>query len=126
MAVTLSPWATSPAALKTATAALRLELFKTSNASDPFAYDEQDELVQRLGGAAAALVEGYCSEAPQAVKDEAVVRCAGWMVQQPSAALRSEKIGDLAVDYATTHVSALRHSGAMALLTVFKIRRAPS
>ena len=77
-----------------------------------------------LGAAAAALVERYAAGAPQPVKNEATIRAAGWMAQQPAAAVRSEAEGDISTGYAATHLSALRHSGAMALLSPWKVRHA--
>ena len=78
----------------------------------------------RLGSAAAALVERYAPDAPMAIKNEATIRCAGWLVQQPAAAVRSESVGDIRTSYAPTHTGALRHSGAMALLSLWAVRRA--
>ena len=110
----LSPWPTSPAALANATATLKASL----------GADLDDARVQALGSAAAALVERYAAGAPQAIKDEAVTRTAGYLSEQPAAAINSERIGDVAQRYASTHVSALRHSGSMALLSPWKQRRA--
>ena len=71
-----------------------------------------------------ALVGRYAPDAPEAVLREAVVRAAGWLAQQPAAAVRSESIGELRTSFAPTHTGALRHSGAMALLSPWKVRRA--
>ena len=70
------------------------------------------------------LVERYAPLAPEPAKREAVVRTAGWLAEQPSAAVRSESVGDISTSFAPTNMSALRHSGAMALLTAWKTRRA--
>ena len=110
----LSPWPTTPAALTAATAKLEASLGAGLD----------DARVQALGSAAAALVERYAAGAPQAIKDEAVSRTAGYLAEQPAAALYSEQIGDVQQRHAATHVSALRHSGSMALLSSWKIRRA--
>ena len=53
-----------------------------------------------------------------------MTRTAGYLAEQPAAALYSEQIGDVQRRYAATHVSALRHSGSMALLSPWKQRRA--
>ena len=111
---TLSPWPSSPAALTAATACLKAAIGPGLS----------DERVQALGSAAAALVERYAPLAEQSVKNVAVERTAGWMAEQPSAAVRSDATGDVSTSYAATHVSALRHSGAMALLSPWKVRRA--
>ena len=110
----LSPWPTTPAALASATAQLKAEL----------GADLTDARVQALGSAAAALVERYAAGAPQAVKNEAVNRTAGYLLEQPAPALYAEAIGDVSKRHATTHISALRHSGSMALLSPWKQRRA--
>ena len=78
----------------------------------------------RLLAVATALVERYALEAPDAISNEAVIRTAGWLSEQPAAAIRSETEGDISTSYAPTHTSALRHSGAMALLSPWKVRRA--
>ena len=101
-------------ALTTATATLKVALGE----------DLDDARVQALGSAAAALVERYAADAPDAIKCEAVIRAAGYLAEQPAPALGSEQVGDVQRRHAITHVSALRHSGAMALLSNWKIRRA--
>lgn len=111
----LSPWPTSPVALTNATATLKEAIGGA---------DLADSRIQSVGAAAAELVEEYAPGAAQALKDEAVVRCAGWLAEQPGAAIRSESVGDISTSYATNNMSALRHSGAMALLTRWKVRRA--
>ena len=113
-AVTLAPWPTSSVALTNAIECLRQVL--PDNLTD--------DQVARLGATAAELVENYSSNAPTAAKDTAVERCAGWLAEHPSASVRSEKVGDIETQYNSANLSALRHSGAMALLTMYKIRRA--
>ena len=110
----LSPWPTTPAALANATTTLK----------EAIGDDLDDARVQALGSAAAALVERYAAGAPDPIKFEAVIRCAGWLAEQPAAAVRSESTGDISTSYAPTMQSALRHSGSMALLSPWKVRRA--
>ena len=110
----LSPWPTTPAALANATATLRASV----------GADLDNERVQALGAVGAALVERYAPGAPQAIKDEAVTRTAGWLAEQPAAAVRSESTGDISTSFAPSMQSALRHSGSMALRSPWKIRRA--
>ena len=88
-----------------------------------YALSADTATAERLLPVAVALVDRYAPDAPEAVRDEAAIRCAGWLVDQPSAAVRSVTTGDLSTDYTPTMVSALRHSGAMGLLTFWKIRR---
>ena len=78
----------------------------------------------RLLAVASALVTRYAPLAPGAVSNEAVIRAAGWLAEQPSAAITSESEGDIRTSYAPTMQSALRHSGGMALLSTWKLRRA--
>ena len=84
--------------------------------------DEAETL--RLIEAGAALVERYAPGAPEAVKNEAVIRCAGYLQETPPAAIRSERTGEIATGYFRDSASALRHSGAMAILSPWKVRRA--
>ena len=109
----LSPWPSSPVALAAARTCLGDALGLTDEST-----------LDRLGSTAAELVERYAPDAPQPVKNEATIRAAAWMYEQPAAALRSESVGDISTSYAATHVSALRHSGGQALLTGWKVRRA--
>ena len=81
------------------------------------------EQATRLLGVATELVDRYAPGAPETVKNEAAIRCAGYLHEQPHAAIRSESVGDISTSYAATHMSALRHSGGMALLSPWKQRR---
>ena len=78
----------------------------------------------RLLAVAAALVGRYAPDAPGAIADEAAIRTAGWLTEMPSAAITSESEGDIRTSYSPTMQSALRHSGAMALLSPWRVRRA--
>ena len=80
-------------------------------------------VADRLLSIANSLVEGYAPAAPALVKREAKIRCAGWLAEHPSAGVRSETTGDIRTTYDTTALSALRHSGGMALLSPYKRRR---
>ena len=109
----LSPWPTSPVALANARACL----------GDAIGVTDEPTL-DRLGSVAAALVERLAPDAPDAIKNEATIRTAGYLREQPAAAVRSESVGDIRTSFAPAHTSALRHSGAMALLSPWKVRRA--
>ena len=78
----------------------------------------------RLLAVATALVMRYAADAPDAIANEGVLRAAGWLAEQPSAAIRAETEGDITTSYSPSQMSALRHSGAMALLSPWTIRRA--
>ncbi len=70
-----------------------------------------------------ALVDRFAPGAPEPIKDESVIRTSGYLVEQPRAAIRSDGVGDITTSYTPSSTSALRHSGAMALLSPWKIRR---
>lgn len=110
----LTPWPTTAADIATVTASLKAVIGPNLD----------DTRVQALGAAASALVERYAPLAPQPIRDEGVVRTAGWLAEQPAAAVRSQAVGDITTSYAATHTGALRHSGAMGLLSAWKVRRA--
>ncbi len=78
----------------------------------------------RLLEVATALVEEYAPAAPDPVRAEAIIRCAGWLHQTPSSSFRAERVGEYETQRWAGSLSALRHSGAMALLTRYKQRRA--
>ena len=78
----------------------------------------------RLLAVATALVNRYAPDAPVAIANEAVIRCAGWLYEAPSSGARMESIGDVRTSFSPGATGALRSSGAMALLSPWKIRRA--
>ena len=110
----LSPWPTSPAALATATATLKAAIGE----------DLDNARVQQLGSMASSRIEREAPRAPQAVKDEAVIRYAGYMVDGAFGAVESESIGDGSVTYQRNNAGAFRLCGASGLLAPWKIRRA--
>ena len=83
-----------------------------------------DAVSSRLLGVASVLVNRYAPGAPVQVQNESTIRTAGYLNSMPKASVRSESEGEVTTDYAVTHLSALRHSGGMALLSPWKIRRA--
>ena len=117
MAVNLSPWppTTSAAALTAARACLRTELGRAGAGLS-------DDQIDRLGGAAAAEVEVFAAAAPQPLKDEAVIRMVGWLVQVPAGltekSLKSPDGSEVTLKYARgmSTASPLRASGASSIL----------
>ena len=95
-----------------------------SSAALATAIRQPADVAERLLPVTTELVERYAPHAPEAIQNEAVVRCAGYLAQQPSDARRSTTVGSVSSSWAATHVSALRHSGGMALLSPWKRRRA--
>ena len=81
-------------------------------------------LADRLHPVSLELVNRYAGDAPESIRSEAIVRCAGWLAEQPNASVRSEKVGDIETDYAPSMGNALGHSGAMALLSPWRVFRA--
>ena len=77
----------------------------------------------RLLSVARALVDRYAFEAPEPIANEAAIRVVGYLLDQPAAALRTQTVGPLTVEIETARQSVLRHSGAMAMLSPWKIRR---
>ena len=80
-----------------------------------------------LGAAASAMVERYAPGAPQALKDEAVIRFAGYLAQADFGGFRSEGQGvggTPGPEYVTNHAPAFRNCGAAMLLTPWRVRRA--
>ena len=78
----------------------------------------------RLASVAAGLVEKHTGEGepPQAVENEAAIRCAAYLRDAPAAA-RRVRVGDVESDYGSTARAALRASGAAALLAPWVARR---
>ena len=78
----------------------------------------------RLLDVATEMVDRYAPDAPPSVLNEAVVRVCGYLAQQPSDARREHVVGAISSSWVATSTSALRHSGAMSLLSPWKVRRA--
>ena len=113
--VRLSPWPEGGEELAEAVAKLRRVVVNL----------EDDTRAREVGELAAALVEKYAPGAPAAVKDEALIRFAGYLAQSSSyGAIRKGGTGPLDVEYVTNHAPIFRNCGAAALLTNWKIRRA--
>ena len=129
----LSPWPTTPEALVTATAELRRGLgLRANDSGNP---DDIDLNLQRTAAAASARIEKFAPAAPQAVRDECVVRMVAWLKDTLGASRYfrpDEQVRTLnppaanrpAADFPATDWSpaspfadrAFRASGAMALL----------
>ena len=119
MGVALSPWPNSGTQARTSA----LEYIKSQCAGRAA---ESDEAAAQLGELGAALVEAEAPLAPQAAKNEAVVRIAGYLSEAAFGAVRGETIGPLTQEYVTNHAGVMRRSGAQGLLRPWKIRRAGS
>ena len=112
----LSPWPTDTAEVTAAVARIQREAAgRAMRDADGAAH---------LGQVAAALVEREAPAAPEAIKDEAVIRFAGYLAQADFATLRQETIGPLTREHVTNHGPAFRNCGAKGLLSPWKARRA--
>ena len=109
----LSPWPTTTAALAAATATLKAAI-----------RTDDDALAQRLGPVAGAMVEREAPGAPQAVKDEAVIRFAGYLRAADWGDISKTTLGPKSTDFVTNHAPMFRNCGAKGLLSPWKIRRA--
>ena len=81
---------------------------------------------ERVMGVASALVERYAATAPQPVKNEAVIRCGGFLMGSDYGGVTSEGAADQTITYAAHPIggsNAFRRSGAMGLLSPWRVRR---
>ena len=84
-----------------------------------------DDRTDHLMALASALVEREASNAPQAVKNEAVLRFCGYLAESRFGAVRSTDLaGVLPREYVVNHSAMFRNCGAAGLLSRWKIRRA--
>ena len=100
-----------------------------SLAAAAFGDSAKDRLqAQRLGPVGSDLVEKYSPHAPQSVRDEAVILVVSWIGQHTSGLTPGLEIKAGGITLSRRRyrgeISALRHSGAMSLLSSWKIRRA--
>ena len=122
MAVALSPWPSATATVSLPKATKRLAL--AIGSSHPNERPESDELAQRVGAAASAMIEQYAPNAPQELKDEAVIRFAGYLAHGDFGTVAKEEIGPRSMEHVTNHAAMFRNSGAAALLSRWRVRRA--
>ena len=115
-AAVLSPWPTTETARAAAVARLQAAVAGRTV--------ESDEDASALGELASARVEREAPGAPQAVRDEAVIRFVGYWAQSDYGSIRSESIGPRSVEYIANHANAWRNCGAAGLLAPWRIRRA--
>ena len=83
-------------------------------------------VAERLLQVGAQIVVDYAPQAPTSLLNEAVIRFAGYLAQSDFGGVRSETIGPMSVEHVVNHSAAFRNSGAAALLTRHKQRRAGS
>ena len=119
MAVVLSPW---PAVTATVSREAAVALLKSATSIS------DDDVANRLGAVAASLVENHAPGAPQPLKNESVVRLAGYLFDAGKGAgfgaFPSSTIGPIDQAFVTNHANAWRNSGAGMLLSPWRVRRA--
>ena len=81
-------------------------------------------LATRLLAVASALVTRFAPSAPDAIHNEAALRCIGWLAEAPASGIRGQETGPFKWEYSPHLTGALRASGAMSLLSPWKVRRA--
>lgn len=116
----LSPWPTSPVALTNARTEVKNALQKGN-------WTIADADLDRAASAAAARIEDFAPNAPQAVRDEALLRMVGRSLVDKDGfygAHRSFRIDSQAVEFARPGADVFASSGAMALLDPWRIRTA--
>ena len=74
--------------------------------------------------AVGAMVDRYAPQAPDAIKREAIIRASGWLASTPKDDIRDLSAGPLSSSHTPSMRACLRHSGAMSLLSPWKVRRA--
>lgn len=115
----LSPFPAVSATVERAAAIVRLKREIAGRA----VYNDDD--AAHLGEAASAIVEREAPGAPQAVKDEATIRLAGYWSQSDYGGIESEtSVGDAKASYFRPPLSAFRYCGAKSMLAPWKVRRA--
>ena len=118
--VTLSPF---PGATMTAQRPDAIACIKASIAGGAKLTDDR---AAALGETDSALVERFAPDAPQAVRNEAVIRVAGWIHSREPRPTQGITVGGIRMDFRERFYSpdALRNSGARSLLTPWRTRRA--
>ena len=86
------------------------------------------ERAQELIDMASARVEQYAANAPESVKNEAVIRLCGYGYEQTThgtfGAIREMRTGDADLSSITNHGASFVRSGAAGLLSPYRVRRA--
>ena len=96
-------------AVSLTTADVAVALRVVSDVADPLPAGQAAVLARTLA-AAAALVDRHAPAAPESIANEAAIRAAGWLF-------------DVAPHESARQWSALKHSGAAALLSPWRVRR---
>ena len=82
------------------------------------------EIRQRIHATAVQTVASFAPDAPTTIQNEAIVRFGGYLAQADFGTIRSQELGPQSFEFVTNHAAMFRNSGAAALLTRYKRRRA--
>ena len=118
--VTLSPF---PGTIMTAQRPDAIACIKASIAGGASLTDDR---AAALGETASELIERFAPDAPQAVRNEATIRVAGWLHAREPKPMQGITVGGMRLDFRERHYSpdAMRNSGARTLLQPWRVRRA--
>ena len=89
--------------------------------------DETSATVERATRVLAVATEAvtrYAPDAPDALQNEAAIRFGGYLLGSDYGAVADESIGPRSASYTQNHAAMFRNSGAAALLTRYRVRRA--
>ena len=82
------------------------------------------ERANRVLATASRMVADYAPQAPIELRYEAILRFSGYLAEADYGAIQSETMGPQSNTYTVNHASMFRNSGAAALLTRYRVRRA--
>ena len=82
------------------------------------------ERAERVLPVAVEAINRYAPQAPTAIKNEATMRLCGYILGSDYGVVTTEAIGPRSVTYPLDHAAFFRRSGAKALLSPYKVRRA--
>ena len=85
---------------------------------------DEIERADRVLAVATQMVNDYSPNAPDVLKDEAVIRFGGYLLGSDYGAIVDETLGPMSQTYAVNHAAAFRNCGAAMLLTRYRVRRA--
>ena len=84
----------------------------------------EPDRAERILAVVSATVTEYAPHAPTVLLNEAAIRLGGYLAQSDYGTVREESVGQLQSSYQMNHAMAFRNSGAQALITRYKQRRA--
>ena len=126
----LSPWPDAGTDRDSAIAALRTAISNSRPLKQPDGTPDTDgetrltERLNQVGSVASAMVEREAPGAPDAIKDEAVVRFSGYLFSAYWGDRQKSSLGPRATEYVVNHSAMFRSCGSKGLLAPWKVRRA--